>query len=217
MKNPTVVRRLQLLAFLALAFLAIVLINNNRSQGDRITNIERNQTIQVKCDTGNKGACQDALSNLITNATPAQLRELGDRLVNAATGTDGKDGASGKTGKSGRSGAAGTDGDDGKNGANGVNGKAGAPGSRGIAGQNGANGSDGKNGTQGSQGLRGLVGPAGPPGPQGPAGPRGLTGSVGPIGPIGPVGPVGASAEVNIDLIVAQIQARICARLVNLC
>jgi uncharacterized membrane protein YgcG len=144
--SPKTVRRLQLLAFLGMAFLAIVLVSNNRHQGNRITNIERNQTFQVQCDTGNNASCQAALTRLIRSATPEQLRILGQRLVEASTprnGSDGKDGTNGKSGS------------DGSNGKNGSNGKDGSPGARGSTGSTGATGASG---STGATGLRVLLG-----------------------------------------------------------
>ena len=87
-------------------------------------------------------------------------------------------------------------------------------GKRGKAGRNGRDGRpghSGRNGLNGAPGMRGLRGLQGPPGPQGERGPRGERGMPGIPGPPGPQGLPGASSQVDIDLIVAKVTARICA------
>lgn len=89
----------------------------------------------------------------------------------------------------------------------------GTPGARGKTGTAGKRGATGPRGGLGAHGNRGFIGPQGPPGPRGPKGDRGLPGFPGQIGPAGPSGNPGADAQVNIDLIVTQVTARVCAKI----
>ena len=140
-------RNWQLIAFLGLALLAIVLVDNNRSQGERITRIERPDCTSQR----DKAYCERVFNEVINNASPAKLRALGTRIVVASSspGATGKTGAAGKTGKTGAAGKTGT---------TGATGATGATGLRGPAGPQGARGPRGAQGPKGEQGERGAPG-----------------------------------------------------------
>lgn len=89
----------------------------------------------------------------------------------------------------------------------------------GATGKNGSKGAKGAKGDQGTPGvgLEGPPGPRGPAGPPGPQGPRGSQGLPGLQGIPGAPGTPGMTPQVNIDAIVAQVLARICARLPLAC
>lgn len=100
-------------------------------------------------------------------------------------------------------------------------------GPRGETGKRGPQGERGPEGPTGNPGPRGLTGEPGPRGPQGPQGPSGPAGGpqgpAGPQGPQGPRGPAGSdgqngvNATVDVNAIVAQVLAQVCAKLGGLC
>jgi hypothetical protein len=96
-------RRAQLIAYIGIVLLALVLVNNNRSQGDRITRIERPDCTSQR----DKAYCDRVFEEIISNATPADLRALGTRIVVASDGTVGPRGPSGESGEDGSTGATG--------------------------------------------------------------------------------------------------------------
>lgn len=102
-----------------------------------------------------------------------------------------------------RQGPKGEKGEQGEVGPRGPEGPEGPPGDRGPAGPTG------EQGPQGEQGIPGPAGgPQGPPGPQGPRGPQ---------GPPGQDGQNGIDATVDVNAIVAQVLAQVCAKLGGLC
>ena len=160
-------QRAPLLAYIALFLTAIVLLHQQQSQGQRIQRIER--TVIMRCEADGR-ACEKVLTRLVNEATDAQLRRLGDRLIEASKGTAGTNGRNGKNGARGLQGPAGPRGATGPPGPRGATGARGPRGATGAKGNPGVPGPQGPKGDPGSPGLRGLPGPPGPPGLPGAAG-----------------------------------------------
>lgn len=141
-------RNWQLIAFLGLAFLAIVLVSNDRSQGDRITRIERPDCRSER----DREYCERVFREVVNNASPEQLRSLATRLVVVSRPQSGQDGRAGTTGKTGATGKPG------------ATGKSGTPGATGLQGPAGPRGATGARGPQGERGAKGEKGDPGAPG-----------------------------------------------------
>jgi hypothetical protein len=146
-------RRAQLIAYIGIVLLALVLVNNNRSQGDRITRIERPDCTSQR----DKAYCDRVFEEIISNATPADLRALGTRIVVASDGTVGPRGPSGESGEDGSTGATGRTGGMGRTGSSGATGLQGPPGARGATGARGPQGPKGEKGDPGAPGASAQV------------------------------------------------------------